>query len=87
MNKKELTIVAIAAFIAAIFSIILSGAIFGSPKKNSIKVPVVEAINSNFPSPQTDDNYKSIFNKDAIDPTQLIQIGNDNNSNPFQNGK
>jgi hypothetical protein len=84
MKHKELTVIGLAAFLAAIFAFILSGAIFGSPKKNIIKVPQVDAINSSFPSPQTDESYKTIFNQNALDPTQLIQIGGSNNNNPFQ---
>jgi hypothetical protein len=84
MKRKELMIVALTAFIAAIFSIVISGVIFGSPKKNPIKVPVVDKISSEFASPQTDDQYKTFFNNKALNPTQLIQIGGSNNSTPFQ---
>ena len=84
MKRKDLMIIAATAFIAAIFSIILSGALLGSPKKNPIKVPSVDVINAIFPSPQTDDTFKPFFNQKAIDPTQLIQIGNQTNSAPFQ---
>ncbi|MBX4197094.1 hypothetical protein KW801_00875 [Candidatus Saccharibacteria bacterium] len=87
MKQKDLLIVGITAFVAAIFSIVLSGVLFGSPKKNPIKVPVVDKISSTFPSPQNDDNYKVFFNDKALNPTQLIQIGGSNNTNtkPFQN--
>jgi hypothetical protein len=86
MKQKELLIIGMTAFIAAIFSIILSGVLFGSPKKNPIKVPVVTKISSTFPSPQTDDSYKVFFNDKALNPTQLIQIGGSSNTQPFQNG-
>jgi hypothetical protein len=84
MKRKELVIIGAVAFVAAIISIIISGAIFGSPQKNPIKVPVVNKISSEFPQPQNDDNYKKFFNKDANNPTQLIHIGDDNNTTPFQ---
>jgi hypothetical protein len=84
MKRKDFMILGAAAVIAAIFSIILSGALLGSPKKNAIKVPKVDTINALFPSPQTDDTYKPFFNQKAIDPTQLIQIGNQINAAPFQ---
>ena len=84
MKRKELMIIGLTAFIAAIFSIVLSGLLFGSPKKNPIKVPVVDKISSDFPSPQTDEQYKIFFNNKALNPTQLIQIGGNNNSAPFQ---
>jgi hypothetical protein len=76
--------VVIAALISAVLSIFISGALFGSPKKNVVKVPVVQKINSVFPSPQTDDTYKKFFNEQALNPTQLIQIGGSSNTTPFQ---
>jgi len=84
MKRKDLIVIGVTAVIAAIFSIILSGTLLGSPKKDAVKVPKVDTINALFPSPQTDDTYKPFFNQQAIDPTQLIQIGNQTNAAPFQ---
>jgi hypothetical protein len=86
MKQKDWTIIAAVGIVAAVFSIIISGIIFGSPTKNPIKVPVVNKISSNFPSPQNDDNYTKFFNNQALDPTTVIQIGNNNNNTPFQDG-
>ncbi len=87
MKRKEWMIIAGVGLVTAIFSIIISGALFGSPKKNPIKVPVVDKISSSFPDPQNDQQYAKFYNKNAFDPTQLIQIGNNNNSTPFQNAQ
>lgn len=76
-------VIGLVGFVAIIISFVVSGAIFGNAKKNAIKVPVVTPISSTFPLPQTDNNYKSFFNSNALDPTQLIQIGNNNNQVPF----
>jgi hypothetical protein len=84
MKRKDFMIIGATAVIAVIFSIILSGALLGSPKKNQIKVPKVDVINALFPSPQTDDTFKPFFNDKALDPTQLIQIGDQTNASPFQ---
>ena len=84
MKRKDLLIIVLAGFIAAVFSLIISGMIFGSPKKNPIKVPVVSKIDPNFPQVQNDTNYTSFFNNQALNPTQLIQIGPGGNSQPFQ---
>lgn len=84
MKQKDIAVIVGVAFVAAIFSFVVSGAIFGTPKKNQIKVPVVQPISSNFPSPKTDDNYKVFFNQNALDPTQLIKIGGSSNTAPFQ---
>lgn len=85
MKQKELMLIGIVAFVAAIFSFLISGMIFGSPQKNPIKVPVVTPISSNFPSPQTDSTYQAFYNQQALNPTQLIQIGGNSNNTPFNN--
>ena len=87
MKQKDWVIVSAVGFISAIISIVLSGIIFGSPHKNPIKVPVVNKISSEFPVPQTDDTYKKFFNAQANNPTQLIKIGGNNNTTPFQGAK
>lgn len=84
MKRQTLIIVILTAVISAILSIVISNTLFGNPKKNVIKVPVVQKINSIFPSPKTDDDYKVFFNPGALNPTQLIQIGGSNNATPFQ---
>jgi hypothetical protein len=84
MKRKELIVVVGVGVAAAIISFIVSGALFGSPNKNPIKVPVVNKISSDFPLPQTDDTYKKFFNSQANNPTQLIRIGGNNNTTPFR---
>lgn len=84
MKRKDLTKIIFVAVIWGIVSIIASSLIFKSPVKNS-QVPVVKPINTNFPQVSTDSNYQPIFNTNAIDPTQLIQIGNSQNNMPFGN--
>lgn len=88
MKRNELIIIAIVGFVAAIFSFVVSNAIIGTPNKNPIKVPVVEPISSEFPNPQTDPAYKEFFNENALNPTQLIKIGDKENKNskPFDKG-
>jgi hypothetical protein len=87
MKQKDLIIVGAVAFVTALFCFILSNSLFGSPKKNPIKVPEVEKITSEFHNPQIDAQYKVIFNNHALDPTQLIRIGGNNNKEPFQGGQ
>ena len=84
MKHKELVIIIGVSFISALLSIVISGTVFGTPKRNPIKVPVVQKISSDFPIPQNDESYSKIYNSNAINPTQLIRIGEGNNSVPFQ---
>jgi hypothetical protein len=86
MKHKDLIIIGLTAFLAAILSFVISGILFGSPKKNPIKVPVVDKIEPTFPQVKTDTNYTSFFNNQALNPTQLIQIGGSSNNQPFQGG-
>lgn len=88
MSKKRqnIVILVIVGLIAAMVSIVISGAIFGTPQNNPIKVPVVDPISPSFPDVQHDSNYTSFLNNKALDPTQLIQIGNNQNTAPFQGG-
>ena len=83
MKQQQWLLIGGAAFIAAIFSFVISGMLFGNPQKNLIKVPVVTPISSSFPSVSTDDNYKPFLNDNALNPTQLIQIGGSSNTTPF----
>lgn len=85
-KKQNLVVLAIVAFIAAIISIAVSGAVFGTPQSRPIKVPVVDNISPTFPDVQHDSTYTSFLNNKALDPTQLIQIGNSSNTTPFQGG-
>jgi len=88
MSKKRQNLVILIAvgIVAALISIVISGAIFGSPKSNPIMVPEVTPISPTFPDVQHDSNYTSFLNDKALDPTQLIQIGNSKNTQPFQGG-
>jgi hypothetical protein len=86
MKQKDLLVIGLVAVVAAIFSFVISGAIFGTSKENLIKVPEVQPISSSFPSPSTDETYQAFYNDKALDPTQLIQIGGNNNTAPFQDG-
>lgn len=86
MKRQNLIILIMVAIISAILAIIISNTLFGTPQSKPIKVPVVDKISSSFPDVNNDSKYKSVFNAQALDPTQLIQIGGSNNSAPFQGG-
>lgn len=83
MKKKDITVIVGVVIVSCIFSLVLSNVALGPYKKQPIKVPVVQPISSNFPSPETDNDYKSFFNDQAVNPTQLIKIGDKSNAAPF----
>lgn len=78
MKQKDVALIIVIAFVSAIVSLVASRLLFASPQNRQQQVQVVPAITASFPSP--DSRY---FNSSSIDPTQLIQIGNNNNTNPF----
>lgn len=78
MKRKDLTLVIVIIVISAIISLVVSKAIFASPKNRQQQVEVVKIITSDFPQP--DDRY---FNNSAFDPTKQITIGQNPNPDPF----
>jgi hypothetical protein len=78
MKQKDLITLVGAIFLGLLLSIGASKLIFATPANTQEQVPVVPAISSNFSTPS-----KQFFNDQSIDPTQLIQIGNNSNPTPF----
>jgi hypothetical protein len=78
MKQKDVALIIIIVFVSGVVSFFASNFFFASPKNRQQKVEVVEPITSNFPTP--DSQY---FNKNSVNPTQLIQIGDSTNPNPF----
>jgi len=78
MKQKDIALIIVIAAVSAIVSFIVSGHIFVTPANRQQKVETVEVIQPDFKSPST-----KYFNKDSIDPTQLVTTGNNNNQNPF----
>jgi hypothetical protein len=83
MKKNDIILIAGVALVAAIFSIIITSLIFGGHKKHVETVPISQAITTTFPDIQNDPAYNSFLNPNALDPAQPIQVGNSQNSQPF----
>lgn len=80
MKQKDIALIILVSFVSAIASFFISNALFTSPRNRQQQVEVVEKITADFPDP--DPKY---FNTNAINPTQLIEIGEDPNLQPFKN--
>lgn len=78
MKQKDIALIIIVVFISGVISFFISHLLFGGPKNRQQQVEVVDAISTQFNVPS--DKY---FNKNSIDPTQLIQIGQNTNPAPF----
>lgn len=78
MKQKDIVLIAIVVLFAGILSVIVSNIFFTPDSNKSLTAEIVDPINSEFQPPD-----KRVFNKDAINPTKLIEIGNSNNNQPF----
>jgi len=85
MKQKDLLPIVGVALVTAIISLILSSILFGSPKQRTAKTPVVESIGTSLPDVKNDPKYKSIFNSQALDPTQPVIIDGNNQNNKLFN--
>ncbi len=81
MKQKDIALFGVVAIISAVFSVLLSGVLITPPKNKKQKAEVVSVISKDFPTPAANDKF---FNKNSINPTKQIQIGdNPNNDKPF----
>lgn len=78
MKQKDILLIIVIAFISGIASFFLSNLLITNTENRSEEVEVVEAISKDITEP--DARY---FNAQAINPTQLIQIGNQDNPQPL----
>lgn len=78
MKQKDIAMIILLAAIAGLASFFISRAVFASSTAREQKAEVVDSISTTFTLPST-----KYFNEESINPTQLIQIGDGTNNNPF----
>lgn len=78
MKKSDLALLALIVSLTLVISFLLVKALFGEATNVATKVEKAESISANLVEPSS-----AIFNKDAINPTVVIQIGNSGNQQPF----
>jgi len=78
MKQKDLPIIIAIVVISALVSYFLSNKLIVNPTSEVYTIPTVGQLNSSFTPPS--DKY---FNGQSVDPTQLIHIGNNSNTTPF----
>ncbi len=81
MKQKDIAVFILVAFISAIFSVVASNYLFTPDSVKKQKAEVVDLISADFDTPEQNDKY---FNSKANNPTQLIKIGEDPNTDPFK---
>jgi hypothetical protein len=78
MKQKDIILLIVSVFFSILVSVIAAKFIFSAPTNLNQQVDVIPVISSDFPA--TNPVY---FNAQALDPTQLINIGPSNNTQPF----
>ncbi len=78
MKQKDIALIIVIAFVTGVASFVISGKIFVTSKNRQQKVEVVDVIKSEFQTPSS-----KYFSTNSINPTQLVQVGGNNNTNPF----
>ncbi len=80
MKQKDIAIIAVVVIVSIVLAAVASKLIF-KPEAHQQKAEVVLPISPDFPTPDV-----KFFNKNSVDATQQIQIGETGNSDPFAGG-
>ncbi len=86
MQKKDLSTIIIIVIIAGSISLIFSNLVL-KPRAKREKVEVVTVIPSEIQNVKSDPAFTSFYNPNALNPTQAIRIGDQQNQNPFSGGQ
>jgi flagellar basal body-associated protein FliL len=78
MKKNDIAIIVAVAIVSGIMSYVLANFLFGGKKAYQLKAPTVEPISAEFKQPDT-----AYFNRNSLDITKDITIGDSSNSQPF----
>ena len=78
MKKNDIALIILIVSISMVISYFIAKAAIGTPKTNQVSAEVVEPITPDLVQPSS-----KIFNRDAINPTVVIQIGDPSNQQPF----
>ncbi len=82
MKQKDIIIIIVAVFVSGVLSFLISNKLFTIPPDRQAEVPVVEPISAQFTTP--DSRY---YNEKSYNPTELIKIGESQNTEPFSAGR
>lgn len=78
MKQKDIAMIVLVVFFSAVISFFVSKLVFTSSSQRSLTAETVEPIDPSFQQPDA-----AYFNEQAINPTQLIKIGDNDNNQPF----
>ncbi|HET9412271.1 MAG TPA: hypothetical protein VFO38_05550 [Candidatus Saccharimonadales bacterium] len=78
MKRNDIALLVLIVSLTLVVSFLAVKAVFGEPEKQAVKVEKIEPISGQITQPTG-----SIFNRNAINPTIVIQIGSPANQQPF----
>jgi hypothetical protein len=78
MKKNDIAMIILIASVSAMFAYFIGRTLIGDPESRAVQVKTVEAISTDVERPDA-----TVFNKNAINPTVEINIGNSSNQQPF----
>lgn len=76
MKQKDIPVILAIVIVSFILSLVVTQAFFVPKNSKTLTAERVDPISAEFKEPDP-----FIFNKDAVNPTQLIKIGDSNNNN------
>lgn len=82
MKQRDIAVIVAIALVSGIFSYVLANVVLGGSKAYKLTAPSVDAISADFNQPNT-----KYFNRQSIDPTVNIIIGDSSNINPLKTTK
>jgi hypothetical protein len=80
MKRNDMIVLVLVVSLTLVGSFLIIKTLFGDPKGKLVTVEKFESISSQLEQPSA-----AIFNKNAINPTVVIQIGSPANQQPFSN--
>lgn len=82
MKQKDWILIIVISFFSAVVSLLLSNILISPASERMAEVEVVGPISSEFITPD-----QRFFNRNSINPTQTIRIGESENERPFSEGQ
>lgn len=83
MKQQDVLVIVAVVIFSVIASFVVSNLVFAPSPSKQQQVERVDAITAEFPDPKVDSRYTKYFNSNAFDPALPIEIGDNNNDNPF----
>lgn len=81
MKQKDIALFLVVGIVSAVLSVGLSNFVISPSNKKQLQAEKVDSISAEFKVPAADNKY---FNANSINPTKLIEIGDNSNAAPFK---